>query len=333
MGASLKSIADDLGLSKATVSWILSGQGEEKGFSSSTIKQVKDYSKKVGYRPNLIARSLSIGYTNTIALIIPSIGDLFYSQMAQAVEEKATGSGYVMILGSSEGDEKKERDLIQTLRSQQVAGLIVAPTNKSDKTIAAMLKEKFPFVLIDRYVPELHSSYVIVDNENSSYDLVRHLAASGCKRIAILTTDTHLYVMGRRMAGYVKAINESGLETGAGLVMEIDRADYMNDVSLKLDLLFRNFPDVDGFFFATHYLAEEAVKYFIKNNIDYHVRFKLACIHTTSALDILVPDMSRAVMPIGMMGAKAVEILLKNISSGADFIPEESVLENSRSLF
>ena len=67
-------------LSKATVSWILSGQGPAKGFSDATIKRVKEYAESVNYRPNLLARSLSLGTTNTIGLIIPFIGDTINAQ-------------------------------------------------------------------------------------------------------------------------------------------------------------------------------------------------------------------------------------------------------------
>ena len=61
MKVSLKDIAQALNLSKATISWILSGQGEAKGFSEATIKRVKEYADSVNYRPNQVARSLSLG--------------------------------------------------------------------------------------------------------------------------------------------------------------------------------------------------------------------------------------------------------------------------------
>lgn len=332
MAVSIRSIAEDLGLSKATVSWILSGKGEERGFSAATISQVKKYAKKVGYRPNLIARSLSKGYTKTVALIIPSISDPFYSQMAQGVESRATETGYVMILGSSEGDDKKERQLIHTLRSQQVAGLIVAPTNKSDSTIEDMLKDSFPFVLIDRYVQGLHSNYVIFDNEESSYDLVSHLCSSGCRKVALITTDTHLPTMGMRMTGYRRALADYGCQPDPDLIVEVRRADYSEDIVKKLDALFSVHPDVDGFYFTTHYLAEEAIRYFVSKGMDYRKRFRMATMHSTKALEILAPDMSRAVIPIEKMGAIAVDILLKNILSAGDFVPEELILKNSRLL-
>lgn len=94
---SIKEIAEALTLSKATVSWILSGQGEKKGFSEKTIKRVKDYADSVNYSPNLIARSLSLGTSNTIGLIIPFIDDTFYAQLTMAIEREAIKNKYMCL--------------------------------------------------------------------------------------------------------------------------------------------------------------------------------------------------------------------------------------------
>lgn len=313
MGVSIKDIALALNLSKTTVSWILSGKGEAKGFSESTIKQVKKYAQDVNYRPNLLARSLSLGTTNTIGLIIPSIGDTFYAQMAQAIEREAEKHNYVLTVCSSEGNSARETQLIQTLRSKQVDGLIIAPAKKSQIGINVLLHDSFPFVLIDRYFPELKTNYIIVDNGDSSYRLVHDMIEKGSKKVVLMTTDVHLFVMNQRIEGYKKALNDCRIEYDERLCKQVLRTDYESDVINKLDELFEEVPDVDAFYFSTHYLALETIRYFIHRGIDYHRRFKMACFHNTIALDILAPEMSIARMPIEEMGAKAVDILIGNI--------------------
>ena len=205
MKVSLKDIAQALNLSKATISWILSGQGEAKGFSEATIKRVKEYADSVNYRPNQVARSLSLGTSKTLGLIIPFIGDTFYAQLAQAVETEAARNNYALFVCSSEGDGDKEYKLIQMLKSKQVDGIIVAPTKVSRKGIDLLTKDSLPFVLVDRYYPNVPTNYVIVNNSQSCYDLVYHIGKKGAKNIALLTTDVHLYVMKQRIEGYRKA--------------------------------------------------------------------------------------------------------------------------------
>ena len=313
MKVSIKDIAQALNLSKATVSWILSGQGPAKGFSDTTIKRVKDYAESVNYRPNLLARSLSLGTTNTIGLIIPFIGDTFYAQLVQAIESEAARNKYVLIVCSSEGDGDKEYELVKMLRSKQVDGIVIAPTKVSRKGVNLLLKDSLPFVLVDRYFPNVYTNYVIVNNCQCCYDLTYHLIKKGSRKIALITTDVHLYVMKQRIDGYRKALRDLDVDNDMSLEIFVDRQNYKTDIVDKLDCLFEEVPDVDGFFFSTHYLALESIRYFISNKIDYHTRFNMGCFHETTALDILSPEMSISRMPIEQMGIQAIQILLENI--------------------
>ncbi len=315
MKVSIKDIADSLNLSKATVSWILSGQGAKRGFSEATINRVKQYAESINYRPNLLARSLSIGTTNTIGLVIPFIDDTFYAQMIQAIELEATKSRYALIVCSSEGDSNKELELIRMLKSKQVDGIIIAPTKGSQENILALMKESIPFVLIDRYFPEVKTNFVIVDNEEGSYHVVNHLIQKGRKKIALITTDTHLFVMNLRTKGYRKALADAKYCNDQRIEINIDRQNYKSDIILKLDKLFSEVSDIDGFFFSTHYLALESLRYFINKNINYHKSFLMACFHDMITLDILAPEMNISYMPIESMGEKAVQILIENVKN------------------
>lgn len=330
MAISLQNIANHLHLSKTTISWVLSGKGEEKGVSKQTIKLVQAYAKEIGYQPNLVARSLSVGYTQTIGLIIPAIGDTFYSQLIQAIESRANTHNFTLMVCSSERNKDKERELIQTLRSQRVAGLIIASASDTAQNIASLMKDNYPFVLIDRFIPQTETNYVIVDNSQASYKLTIKLADLGCKKTALITTETHLQVMNMRINGYRQAIEELQHEP---FILEINRADYIQDLHLKLDSLLKEHNDIDGFFFSTHYLAIECIRYFIQHNIDYNQRYKMACFHTTTALDLLAPDMIYSLMPINQMGTEAVDTLLSNIQKKQQPSIQQKVLECVHSFF
>lgn len=327
MKVSLKDIAQALNLSKATISWILSGQGEAKGFSEATIKRVKEYADSINYRPNLLARSLSLGTSNTLGLIIPFVGDTFYAQLTQAVETEAGRNNYALIVCSSEGDGNKEYKLIQMLKSKQVDGIIIAPTKVSRKGIDLLVKDSLPFVLVDRYYPNVPTNYVIVNNSQSCYDLVYHIGKKGAKKIVLLTTDVHLYVMKQRIEGYRKALKDLNLSNDLSLEVFVDRQNYKIDIAEKLDYLFSEVPDVDGFFFSTHYLALEAIRYFIEHKIDYLTQFQMGSFHETTALDILAPRMSISRMPILEIGVESVKILLDNIQD-KEFKYKTVTLEN-----
>lgn len=328
MSGSIKDIANALNLSKATVSWILSGQGESKGFSEKTIKRVKEYAKSVNYRPNLVARSLSLGFSKTLGLVIPFLRDSYYAQMAYYIEKEAAKNGYSLIVCSSEGDGNKEYELIYTLIAKRVDGLIIAPTKTEVKGIKYLQKLDIPFVLVDRYYQNMETNYVIVDNFGSAYELVEALVNKGAEKIATLVTDAHLFVMKQRVEGYSAALREAGVKEDFALKVFVDRQNYRVDIDEKLDCLFREVPDVDGFFFTTHYLAMAAIRYMVKRGVDYH-RFKMGVFHTMAGLDVLAPEMAATVFPIEELGAEAVDILLANICEGKDFVLQAKVLQNT----
>jgi LacI family transcriptional regulator len=328
MSVSIKDIANALNLSKATVSWILSGQGESKGFSEKTIKRVKEYAKSVNYRPNLVARSLSLGFSKTLGLVIPFLRDSYYAQMAYYIEKEAAKNGYSLIVCSSEGDGNKEYELIYTLIAKRVDGLIIAPTKTEVKGIKYLQKLDIPFVLVDRYYQNMETNYVIVDNFGSAYELVEALVNKGAEKIATLVTDAHLFVMKQRVEGYSAALREAGVKEDFALKVFVDRQNYRVDIDEKLDCLFREVPDVDGFFFTTHYLAMAAIRYMVKRGVDYH-RFKMGVFHTMAGLDVLAPEMAATVFPIEELGAEAVDILLANICEGKDFVLQAKVLQNT----
>lgn len=113
MRTSLKDIAEKIGnCRKQTISWTLSGKGDEKGISLVTQEKVFQCAKRMNYQPNLLARSLHRGYSKTIGLIIPDITDSFYSKIACVIEKEADEQGYSVMIGNSESKIEKENKLI-----------------------------------------------------------------------------------------------------------------------------------------------------------------------------------------------------------------------------
>jgi LacI family transcriptional regulator len=313
MSSSLKDIAKALNVSKTTVSWVLTNQGDERKISAITQEKIRAYAKKMDYQPNLLAKSLISGTSHTLGLIVPSIGDEFYAQIAKEIELEAEAYDYTLTFCSSETDVKRESKMIRMLKSKRVDGLIIAPTKLSKVELEIMIKERFPFVLIDRFFPELNTNYVIIDNEGASENLVNWLIHKGKKKIAFITTDTHLLVMNMRHDGYKKALTGARMPILPELYGEVKRSEYETDIIRVLDNIFQQVPDVDGFYFSTHYLALEALRYFYKHNIDIKHKIGLACMHTTPSFEILAPQMNIAHQPVQEIGRNAVHILVNEL--------------------
>ena len=299
MKTSLKDIAEELRLSKTTVSWVLSGRGNERGISQATQDRVKQCARRMNYQPNLLARSLNTGVSSTIGLILPSISDSFYSQVAREVEMEAERHGYSLMICSSESEGERENRMIRMFRAKQVDGIILAPTKISKTEIRQLVDDAFPLVVFDRYFSELKTHYIIIDNEQSSYRLVSHLIERGARRIAIVTTNPHLTTMDQRRAGYARALTEAGLPVDPDLYGEAAFVGYEENVFRALDRIFA--------------MALEAFRYFHGRRIDINDGYGLACIHEVPAMSVLAPAMNVARMPVGEIGRNAVRMLLGDI--------------------
>jgi len=316
MKTSLKNIADTLKLSKTTVSWVLSGVGDKKGISKETQQRVLKCAKELNYEPNLLARGLNTGLSGTIGLILPSISDTFYSKVATEVEKAADKLGYSIMISSSNSEIEKEDKIVRLFKAKQVDGIIMAPTKVSKVETQKLIKQHYPFVLFDRYFHELDTNYVIIDNEESSYKLVSHIIKKGFKKIAIVTTNPHLRTLNMRREGYARALMEAGIEVNRDLYVEVPYVNYEENLHRLLDQLFKEVPDVDGFFFATHILALEAFNYFFEKGIDINNgKYGLACIHDADLFKVLAPKMNYARMPIEEIGKNVVRLLTTAINA------------------
>ena len=213
MGASLKDIACKLNLSKTTVSWVLSGQGDKKGISAETQSRVLACARSLAYEPNLLARSLNTGVSKTIGLILPSISDTFFAHIADRIESEAEREGYSLMIAGSNSETERENALIRLFRSKKVDGIIIAPADASGCEVGRLAESGCPVVLFDRCLAKTDAGCVVIDNEAGSHALVRHLAARGFRKIAIITTFPHLPTMELRHRGYLRALAEAGLHS------------------------------------------------------------------------------------------------------------------------
>lgn len=298
MGASLKDIACKLNLSKTTVSWVLSGQGDKKGISAETQSRVLACARSLAYEPNLLARSLNTGVSKTIGLILPSISDTFFAHIADRIESEAEREGYSLMIAGSNSETERENALIRLFRSKKVDGIIIAPADASGREVGRLAESGCPVVLFDRGLAKTDAGCVVIDNEAGSHALVRHLAARGFRKIAIITTFPHLPTMELRHRGYLRALAEAGLHADPRLYGEVAYAGYRQHVCDTLDRILAMVPDTDGFFFTTHILATEALRYFHDRGIDISDgRLGLACMHEDPLFRLAAPPDERRPLP------------------------------------
>jgi len=310
---SLKDIALKVGVSTAAVSYALSA-GKEGKVSEEVANRIKAAAKELNYQPNQIAKSLKMGRTNTIGLIIADVSNPFFANIARVVEDEAKKHDYTVIFGSS--DEKYERscDLINVLLNRQVDGLIVVPTEASEDQILYLKEQKVPFVLIDRYFPEISSSFVAIDNFKAAYDAVMHLAAAGRKRIGMLAYKTNLFHMQERERGYQQALRDSGLSLSKSWLKEVKQSDIKNGMKAAIDEMLSTGDAVDALFFATNTLAINGLKYIDSLNLKVPDDLAIVSFDEGEAFDFYYCPLTFVRQPVIDLGKRSVQLLLDQMS-------------------
>jgi len=181
MAIRLKDIADDLGVSVVTVSKVLRGKPD---IGDDTRRRVLERMKKLNYRPNMLARGLANGRTQTVGLVVPDLVHPFFAEFAKSLASVLRAKEYALILASSEEDPEIEMQEIRTLTLRGIDVLILAscrtglrrPTEVSDGTV--------PCLLVDRNLTRTRMPYIGSDNVHAGELATEHLISIGRKRIA-----------------------------------------------------------------------------------------------------------------------------------------------------
>ena len=172
---SLKTIANELGVSSATVSLVLNGKDKNGRVSKELSKKILEKAAELNYIPNTLAKSLKVGKSNTIGLIIADISNIFFGTLALYIQNFAQQKGYTVIIGNTNENLNEMELVINFLSSRQVDGFIITPTEKSQDLLNKLTLNNIPLVLVDRTFPELNVNSVMINNYEISYKATEQL--------------------------------------------------------------------------------------------------------------------------------------------------------------
>ncbi len=219
--ATIKDIAKLAGVSATTVSMALNHHPK---ISRKTRDRIAAIAEELHYYPNYVARSLVSRKSQTLGLIITSILNPFYPELAKGIEDKALEFGYNIILCSTNYDTRLQKPFIDLLRSKGVDGIIFASVDINDPDIAPLLDDRFPFVLVNRkiinHALEKKIDYVVLDNFSGGYMAMQHLQKLGHRRIAIVAGSFDISTAVERTEGAKKAMIDNGLTIERRLIVE-----------------------------------------------------------------------------------------------------------------
>lgn len=204
----LSDIARETGCSVNTVSRALNNKPD---INPETRRRILDAAERLGYVPNVLAKSLVTRRTNTLGLVITDPLYPNYVTLFGAVDDMAGEHGYSTLLSTSKERLDKEQRALGVLLERRVDGVLVVPVGREAAHLESLAARGVPCVLLLRNPSENRMDFVGSDEAAVTEEAVEHLLRLGHRRIGFLIEDRGIVTVAARLEGYRRALRGAGI--------------------------------------------------------------------------------------------------------------------------
>ncbi|HEV7622492.1 MAG TPA: LacI family DNA-binding transcriptional regulator [Amnibacterium sp.] len=204
---SISDVARRAGVSPTTVSHALSGK---RSVSEPVRERVRAAMAELDYVPTRAARSLALGKTQVIALVVPDIAIGYFAELAKGIESAAMERGYNMILATTGFDAGRESRYLEMIASRAVDGIVYASGAPIRAEARTALTGAVPVILVDEEVEGVELPTVVSDNEEGGRLVAEHLLALGHRTVLEIQGVATPVSSVRRSAGFAKLWGRAG---------------------------------------------------------------------------------------------------------------------------
>ena len=310
MATSIKDVAREAGVSIATVSRVLN---DIDVVNEETKKKVLDAIKKLGYRPNIVARSLKTQRTKTIGIVVPDISNQVYPEIVRGAEDVANIYDYNVMLCNSDFDLEKEKEYLRVLKEKMVDGVLYMTCALEEDTVELIDELDLKTVLVETKDKEGKLPSVIIDNVAAEYDATKYIIEKGSKNIAFIGMKTNSNNAGvKRFEGYKNALDEANLQFNEDLVY-LDCLKVKTGYAGVLNILKKD-TNIDGIVCASDEIAMGAINALRDNGIRVPEDVNVIGFNDIDSASVFYPKLTTISQPMYDMGSIAMRMLIKLIN-------------------
>ena len=307
---SLKDLAEQLGVSIATVSRALRGSHE---VGEEMRQKVKKLAKQLNYRPNPFAQSLRKEAPRIIGVIIPNQVAHYFAAVLDGIESYANENDYYVISSNTHESYEMEKRAVDNYISMHVSGIIAClAQDTTDYTHFQELADMgIPLAFFARTCLNKQFSHVVANGDEAAYEATKHLIETGSRRIAFIGGPNHLDMVRRRKHGYLEALREFKIPIDRTLVA-CDKIDFDIARQATINMLKRDDrPDaILAFNDIVTYAAFDAIK-----SLNLRIPQDVSIIGFTDgdSAAFVTPRLSAIMDQAHEQGRKVCELLIRSI--------------------
>ena len=305
----LADLAREAGTSPSTASRALSG----RGYVSSDLRtRLLEAAERIGYVPNLSARTLKQRTSRVIGVVVSDLGNQFYARLAAGIEQTLREAGYQMVILGDNSEAAAELDGARTFIAMRAPGVIMTPV--SSETAGLLTAQGIAVVEVDRRLATTPCDAVVIDNEEGARAATSHLLELGHRRVGLLVVDTDWTSDAGRVEGYRKAHDRAGLPVDDRLIIRVPV--HAPDAEERLGRLFA-YEAPTAIFAANNLLAEQAWRLLRKRRLRLPRDFSLVGFDDVSWMEMVDPPITVVDQPTVEIGRCAARLMLERIEDPA----------------
>ncbi len=309
--STMREVAEHAGVSVTTVSHVLNGT---RFVSEDLVERVRSSIELLRYQPDRRAQSLRRGRTETIAVVISDIGNTFFSAIVHGIEDRLLEDGYGVLLCNTGEDPSAEIRDIAMMLEQRVDGLIVAPTSRGSDTLAALVEEGVPLVVVDRPV-DLPVDQVYSNNEQGAYDATSYLLDLGHRRIGTIVEIEGIRTFDDRLKGWMRALKERDVEIEDCFVQQAGLE--VEGAAVATRRLLRSQAALSAVFSSNNLMTLGVLRYLREAGLRYPRDLSIVGFDDPPWADSIYPSITSVAQAPFEMGYRAAEMLIRRIGGDA----------------
>lgn len=300
----LADVAREAGTSASTASRALSGHGY---VAPDVKKRLLATADRLGYVPNLSARTLKQRTSRVVGVVVSDLGNQFYAALAAGIETTLRAASYQMLLLGDNSDERQELTGVRTFLSMHAPGVIMTPASNTAADL--LVARGVPVVEVDRRLASSTCDAVVIDNEEGGRAAVEHLLALGHERIGLLMAKTTWTTDAGRLQGYRAALAAAGLKPERKLIVKV--ATHAADATARIAALLDEQPT--AVFAANNILAEQAWRVLRERRLSIPRDISLVAFDDVPWMGMVQPAITAVAQPTFEMGRRAALLLLRRL--------------------
>lgn len=310
----LEDIVKETGYSKTTISRVLNGKSKEYRISATATNKILDIAQRIDYRPNIAAQMLRNKTSNAIGLILPSINNLLFSNLASKIITEANSYNYTVVLIDTQEDPVFESKALDTLINRNIDGIILVPSERVPERIETVA-QTIPLILVDRYFENSSLPYISTNNYEGGYQAVKMLIDSGHTNILCLGIPEISIAFKERIRGCMAAVNDSGKNIQLS-VSGNESSIQSGYVETQLALAKTDRPT--AIFTLSNSILLGAFEALKEKKMSIPEDMSIISFDSNIYLDYLNPPITRVAQPVERMGIAALHLVLESIKEKKD---------------